>query len=112
MPDELRPRKRIMVTGLSPAPRKVPTGAPEPTGIAPTNAAPFLIGHGYDIHRIQPADRASGERIKPLVICGVVVTDEITPLAHSDGDVGLHAIADALLGASGQGDIGEHFSPS
>jgi 2-C-methyl-D-erythritol 2,4-cyclodiphosphate synthase len=102
-----------MVTGLSPA-RKPPTPSPEAqtpfSAIAP--AAPFLVGHGYDIHRIEPAKQGSGAPIKPLVICGVVVTDELTPVAHSDGDVVLHAIADALLGATGQGDIGEVFQPT
>lgn len=62
---------------------------------------PFLIGHGYDLHRLQPGG--------VLTLCGVVVSNEISPVAHSDGDVALHAIVDAILGALGQGDIGEHF---
>ena len=62
------------------------------------------IGHGYDIHRL----RAGGK----LVLGGVVVAENISPVAHSDGDVVIHAIADALLGALGLGDIGEHFPDS
>lgn len=62
---------------------------------------PFRIGHGYDIHRLQPGGR--------LVLGGVTVADGISPVAHSDGDVVLHALVDALLGAMGWGDIGEHF---
>jgi 2-C-methyl-D-erythritol 2,4-cyclodiphosphate synthase len=59
------------------------------------------IGHGYDLHRLQPGGR--------LVLGGVVVATDMSPIAHSDGDVVLHALADALLGALGKGDIGEHF---
>ena len=59
------------------------------------------IGHGYDIHRLQ----SGGE----LVLGGVVVADGISPIAHSDGDVVIHAIVDAMLGALALGDIGEHF---
>ena len=68
-----------------------------------TDAArvPFRIGHGYDLHRLQPGPR--------LVLAGVVVSEDVRPVSHSDGDVVLHAIVDALLGAIGQGDIGELF---
>ena len=62
---------------------------------------PFRIGHGYDLHRLQPGGR--------LLLAGIVVSDQISPVAHSDGDVVLHALVDALLGAMGWGDIGEHF---
>ena len=61
----------------------------------------FRIGHGYDIHRLQSGGK--------LVIGGVVVADNISPIAHSDGDVAIHALIDALLGAAGLGDIGEMF---
>lgn len=64
-------------------------------------AAPFRIGHGYDLHRMQ----AGGT----LVLGGVAVATDLSPVAHSDGDVVLHATVDALLGAMGWGDIGEHF---
>ncbi|MBN1196817.1 MAG: 2-C-methyl-D-erythritol 2,4-cyclodiphosphate synthase [Candidatus Aminicenantes bacterium] len=58
-------------------------------------------GTGYDIHRL--------ERGGDLVIGGIHVSNELHFVAHSDGDVLLHALMDALLGASGQADIGELF---
>src|SRR5260221_12368647 len=64
-------------------------------------SAPFKIGHGYDLHRLQPGGR--------LMLGGILVSEQISPIAHSDGDVVLHAIVDALLGAMAWGDIGEHF---
>ncbi len=60
------------------------------------------IGHGYDIHRLQPGG--------VLTLAGVVVATNLSPIAHSDGDVVIHAIVDALLGALGLGDIGQHYS--
>ncbi|MEM6312516.1 MAG: 2-C-methyl-D-erythritol 2,4-cyclodiphosphate synthase [Planctomycetota bacterium] len=65
---------------------------------------PHRIGLGHDIHKLQPG----GE----LVLGGVVVSTEMSAVAHSDGDVLLHALTDALLGAIGAGDIGDHFPPS
>jgi 2-C-methyl-D-erythritol 2,4-cyclodiphosphate synthase len=62
---------------------------------------PFRIGHGYDLHRLKQGGT--------LLLGGVVVSNELSPVAHSDGDVVLHATVDALLGAMGLGDIGEHF---
>jgi 2-C-methyl-D-erythritol 2,4-cyclodiphosphate synthase len=59
------------------------------------------VGHGYDIHRLQQGGR--------LVLGGVEVAQGISPVAHSDGDVVIHALVDALLGAIGRGDIGEMF---
>ena len=59
------------------------------------------IGHGYDIHRLVP-DR-------PLILGGVEIDFERGLAGHSDADVLLHAIADALLGAAGHGDIGHLF---
>lgn len=66
-----------------------------------TSADELRVGTGYDIHRLQ----AGGQ----LVIGGVVVAEGISAAAHSDGDVAIHALIDALLGALGRGDIGEHF---
>jgi 2-C-methyl-D-erythritol 2,4-cyclodiphosphate synthase len=63
-------------------------------------AAP-RIGHGYDIHRLKPGGT--------LVVGGVMVAPDIGVVAHSDGDVAIHALVDALLGALGAGDIGEMF---
>ncbi|HIG79762.1 MAG TPA: 2-C-methyl-D-erythritol 2,4-cyclodiphosphate synthase [Cycloclasticus sp.] len=62
------------------------------------------IGHGYDAHRF--------EKDKQLVLGGVTIPHEFGLLAHSDGDVALHALCDALLGAIGRGDIGQHFPDS
>ncbi|MDR0509679.1 MAG: 2-C-methyl-D-erythritol 2,4-cyclodiphosphate synthase [Rikenellaceae bacterium] len=61
----------------------------------------FRIGHGYDVH-------ALGEGL-PLVLGGVRIDHTHGCIAHSDGDVLLHAICDALLGAAALGDIGRHF---
>lgn len=65
---------------------------------------PYRIGQGYDIHRLV-AD-------KPLLIGGIRIDSPVGSEAHSDGDVLLHALIDALLGACGLGDIGDHFPPS
>lgn len=59
------------------------------------------IGHGYDVHRLVP-DRA-------LILGGVTIPFELGLLGHSDADVLLHAVSDALLGAAALGDIGVHF---
>jgi 2-C-methyl-D-erythritol 2,4-cyclodiphosphate synthase len=67
----------------------------------PESHSPFRIGHGYDLHRLQPGGK--------LLLAGVLVSDQLSPIAHSDGDVILHALVDAMLGAMGWGDIGEHF---
>ena len=64
----------------------------------------FRIGTGYDNHRL-----AAG---RPLLLGGVEVPSSVGEVAHSDGDVLLHAIVDALLGALGAGDIGGHFPDS
>ncbi len=62
------------------------------------------IGHGYDAHRFAPN--------RPLIIGGVEIPYELGMEAHSDGDVMIHALCDALLGAAGLGDIGRHFPDS
>ena len=68
------------------------------------------IGIGHDVHRLRQTDGGGdGGR---LMLGGVAVSDEVAAVAHSDGDVLLHALVDALLGAIGDGDIGEHFPPS
>lgn len=61
------------------------------------------IGHGYDVHRF------SDEAGEFIVIGGVKIPHRHTLLAHSDGDVLIHALCDALLGALALGDIGKHF---
>lgn len=59
------------------------------------------IGHGYDVHRFQEGDH--------ITLGGVRIAHDQAFVAYSDGDVLLHAICDALLGALGLGDIGRHF---
>ena len=61
----------------------------------------FRVGFGYDSHRFAPG--------RPLVIGGVVIPYELELKAHSDGDVLIHAVCDALLGAAGLKDIGTWF---
>ena len=64
----------------------------------------FRIGHGYDVHAFTDGDF--------IVLGGVKIPHHKKFLAHSDGDVLLHALCDALLGAAAMGDIGQHFPPS
>jgi 2-C-methyl-D-erythritol 2,4-cyclodiphosphate synthase len=59
------------------------------------------LGHGYDLHRLQQGGK--------LMLGGIEVANDLSPVAHSDGDVVMHALVDSLLGAMGWGDIGEHF---
>ena len=59
------------------------------------------IGHGYDVHRLVEG--------RELILGGVHIPFEMGLLGHSDADVLLHAVSDALLGAAGLGDIGRHF---
>jgi 2-C-methyl-D-erythritol 4-phosphate cytidylyltransferase/2-C-methyl-D-erythritol 2,4-cyclodiphosphate synthase len=59
------------------------------------------VGTGYDLHRLVEG--------RPLVLAGVTPPFDRGPLGHSDGDVVCHAIADAMFGAAGMGDIGQHF---
>lgn len=59
------------------------------------------IGHGYDVHRLVEG--------RDLILGGVKIDWEMGLLGHSDADVLLHAVSDALLGAAGLGDIGKHF---
>lgn len=66
------------------------------------------VGSGFDVHKFSDA----GNETNRLMLCGVEVPHERSLLGHSDADVGLHAITDAILGALGAGDIGEHFPPS
>lgn len=65
-------------------------------------------GWGYDVHRYAPADLPQ-EQSRPLKLGGTLIPNGPRILAHSDGDVLLHALTDALLGCLGQGDIGQRF---
>ena len=62
------------------------------------------VGQGFDVHAFGPGDH--------VVICGVEIPHGASLVGHSDADVGLHALTDAVLGAIGAGDIGLHFPPS
>ena len=62
------------------------------------------VGTGFDVHRLGPGEN--------IMLCGIDIAHDRTLIGHSDADVGLHAITDALLGAIADGDIGNHFPPS
>ena len=62
------------------------------------------IGNGYDAHRLKQG--------RPMILCGVELPSDFGPDGHSDADVALHALCDALLGALALGDIGLHFPDS
>lgn len=64
----------------------------------------FRIGTGYDVHKLVPGRR--------LVLCGVEIPSEVGLLGHSDADVAVHALMDAILGALALGDIGKLFPDS
>ena len=74
------------------------------SSVATAGAREVRVGTGFDVHRFGPGDS--------LMICGVNVPHDQGVVSHSDGDVGLHALVDAILGAIGDGDIGSHFPPS
>jgi len=61
------------------------------------------VGMGWDLHRLEAG--------RPLILCNIPIPFEKGLLGHSDADVALHAVTDALLGAAGLGDIGEKFPP-
>jgi 2-C-methyl-D-erythritol 4-phosphate cytidylyltransferase/2-C-methyl-D-erythritol 2,4-cyclodiphosphate synthase len=62
------------------------------------------VGTGFDVHAIEAG--------RPLILCGVTVPHEWGLAGHSDADVGIHALCDAIYGALAEGDIGRHFPPS
>ncbi len=66
--------------------------------------ADIRVGSGFDVHKFGPGTE--------LMLCGVPVAHAQGLVGHSDADVGLHALTDAILGAIGAGDIGQHFPPS
>lgn len=62
------------------------------------------LGNGFDVHRFGPGDH--------VTLCGVSIPHDHTLMGHSDADVGMHALTDAIYGALAEGDIGRHFPPS
>jgi putative transposase len=88
LPENSRAHGRVPLQRADGAPIRVPV-------------QPLRIGHGYDLHRLQPGGK--------LMLAGIEVASDISPVAHSDGDVVIHAMVDAMLGALAWGDIGELF---
>lgn len=78
----------------------VPSDMPSAGDMAPP---PFAVGLGHDVHRLVPG--------RPLILGGVKIPFERGLMGHSDADALSHAVADAVLGAAGLGDIGQHFPP-
>ncbi len=70
----------------------------------PAGFPDIRTGNGYDVHAFEPGDH--------VVLCGVPIPHDRKLSGHSDADVGLHALTDALLATCGAGDIGTHFPPS
>ncbi|MBA0761430.1 hypothetical protein Gotri_024082 [Gossypium trilobum] len=70
----------------------------------PSKSLPFRVGHGFDLHRLEPG--------YPLIIGGIDIPHDRGCEAHSDGDVLLHCVVDAILGALGLPDIGQIFPDS
>lgn len=64
----------------------------------------YRTGHGYDVHQFEPGEAT--------ILCGVAIPHSAKLKGHSDADAGMHALTDAILGAIGAGDIGDHFPPS
>ena len=62
------------------------------------------IGHGYDVHRMKKG--------RKCILCGIEIPHDFGPDGHSDADVPIHALIDAMLGAAALGDIGTHFPPT
>ncbi|MDP7190571.1 MAG: bifunctional 2-C-methyl-D-erythritol 4-phosphate cytidylyltransferase/2-C-methyl-D-erythritol 2,4-cyclodiphosphate synthase [Alphaproteobacteria bacterium] len=69
-----------------------------------TTTAGLRVGSGFDVHRFTDGDH--------ITICGVAIPHDRGLAGHSDADVGMHALTDAILGALGESDIGQHFPPS
>ncbi|PSS04206.1 2-C-methyl-D-erythritol 2,4-cyclodiphosphate synthase [Actinidia chinensis var. chinensis] len=74
------------------------------TAATPSKTLPFRVGHGFDLHRLEPG--------YPLIIGGISIPHDRGCEAHSDGDVLLHCVVDAILGALGLPDIGQIFPDS
>jgi 2-C-methyl-D-erythritol 2,4-cyclodiphosphate synthase len=64
----------------------------------------FRVGNGFDVHAFGPGDR--------VTLCGVDIVHENGLVGHSDADVSMHTVTDAIYGALASGDIGQHFPPS
>lgn len=69
-----------------------------------TNPPDIRLGNGFDVHRFGPGTA--------VILCGIAVPHDHGLVGHSDADVGMHAVTDAIYGALAEGDIGRHFPPS
>jgi 2-C-methyl-D-erythritol 4-phosphate cytidylyltransferase/2-C-methyl-D-erythritol 2,4-cyclodiphosphate synthase len=95
----------VRILAGDPANAKITTAADlEKARLALAPVPDIRTAQGYDVHRLVPGDH--------VTLCGVRIAHDATLEGHSDADVGLHALTDALLGTIGSGDIGSHFPPS
>ena len=99
-PDDLQAMRTLLTESEGPGP-SVPVVAPAGHGDTGSTPGDWRIGQGWDVHALVPG--------RALILGGVQVPFDRGLLGHSDADVLLHAITDALLGAAGLGDIGHHF---
>lgn len=97
-PQDFVRAERILHTSGSGAIEDDLTGRPGETNLD------IRIGNGYDVHAFEDGDH--------VILCGVKIPHDRALKGHSDADVGMHAITDAIYGALAQGDIGRHFPPS
>ena len=89
----------------------------ENTELSPSRAEPkdFMetrTGQGFDVHAFEAHADGAAAADQAIHLCGLKVPHDYRLKGHSDADVALHAVVDALLGATAEGDIGEHFPPS
>ncbi|PRQ17588.1 putative 2-C-methyl-D-erythritol 2,4-cyclodiphosphate synthase [Rosa chinensis] len=98
---ETRPRTKPLVWASAGTALEVDQAQ---TSATPSKTLPFRVGHGFDLHRLEPG--------YPLIIGGIDIPHDRGCEAHSDGDVLLHCVVDAILGALGLPDIGQIFPDS
>lgn len=89
---------------IAAAEEKMRMNANAPTRPASAGLPDVRTGNGYDVHRLEPGDG--------VTLCGIFIAHDQKLNGHSDADVALHALTDALLATCGAGDIGDHFPPS
>jgi 2-C-methyl-D-erythritol 2,4-cyclodiphosphate synthase len=104
-PDDFQMMEAVMAKTNPVGSPSMSQGSPKPAGSAQLNSAtpalPFAVGQGFDVHALVVG--------RPLIIGGVTIPYDKGLDGHSDADVLLHAITDAILGAAAMGDIGRHF---
>ncbi|MEM1103478.1 MAG: bifunctional 2-C-methyl-D-erythritol 4-phosphate cytidylyltransferase/2-C-methyl-D-erythritol 2,4-cyclodiphosphate synthase [Pseudomonadota bacterium] len=86
------------------APQDAAEGAPEDANSPEEVVMEHRTGQGFDVHAFEDGDK--------VTLCGVEIPHDAKLSGHSDADVGMHALTDAILGAIGAGDIGDHFPPT